>query len=408
MRSRVVQDAATRALGHEPNVSISSDTSSDVVTISARSTSARRAATDANSYAEAYVALRRNSNIDDLAQAGEQLQAKITEIDRRLPGLPPGSPEASTAGQQRAFLQQQLDQLQVSANLNQVGGARVLSRADVPDTPVEPQPVRDVAIALVLGLLLGVGLAFLREYFDDTVSSRDDLERATDGLPVLGEISQVSAWRDRDAPHVVSREAPSSPAAEGYRTLRTAIQFLGVERSLKSIQITSPGADDGKTTTLANLAVAFARLGIKVTVVCCDLRQPRLHEFFGLANNVGFTSVLLGQASTAEALQKVAGEPDIAVLSAGPPPPNPSELLASARARQVIGALEEASDLVLVDSPPILPVTDGILISGMTEGTLLVAERKVLLAAGDAPHSAGTAPGRRRHHRHRAQPHGCG
>jgi capsular exopolysaccharide synthesis family protein len=208
------------------------------------------------------------------------------------------------------------------------------------------------------------------------VSSRADLERATDGLPVLGEISQVTTWRDREAPHVVSREAPSSPAAEGYRTLRTAIQFLGVERSLKSIQITSSRSDDGKTTTLANLAVAFARLGIKVTIVGCDLRQPRVHEFFGLSNQVGFTSVLLNQASTAEALQKVPGEPNIALLSAGPPPPNPSELLASARARQVIAALEEASDLVLVDSSPILPVTDGILVSGMTEGTLLVASAK--------------------------------
>lgn len=376
MRSRATQDAATKFLGHEPNVSISSDASSDVVSVSARSTGARRAASDANGYAQAYVAQRRHRNIDDLAQAGEQLQAKISEIDRSLQDLTPGSPDATTAQEQRAFLQRQLDQLQLSSNLNQVGGARILARAEVPDTPVEPQPARDVAIALVLGLLLGVGLAFLREHFDDTVTTRDDLERATDGLPVLAEISQVTAWRDEGAPHVVSREAPSSAAAEGYRTLRTAIQFLGVERSLKSIQVTSSRSDDGKSTTLANLAVAFARLGVKVTIVCCDLRQPRVHEFFGVPNEVGFTTVLLGQASVSEALQAVPGEPNIALLSAGPPPPNPSELLASARARDVISALEEASDLVLVDSPPILPVTDGILISGITDGTLLVASAK--------------------------------
>jgi capsular exopolysaccharide synthesis family protein len=186
----------------------------------------------------------------------------------------------------------------------------------------------------------------------------------------------VRGWRDRDAPHVVTREAPSSPAAEAYRSLRTSIQFLGVDRTLKSIQVTSSSTDDGKTTTLANLAVAFARLGSKVTIVCCDLRQPRIHEFFGLSNEVGFTSVLLGLNSVSDALQSVPLEANLTVLSAGPPPPNPSELLASARARAVIAALEEMSDVVLIDSPPVLAVTDGLIVSGMADATLLVASAK--------------------------------
>ena len=148
LESKVVQDAAAKKLGHQPDVSISSNPNSDVVSVSARSTNARRAAADANGYASVYVALRRQQNIDELVQAGQQIQDKISEIDGRLPGLAAGSPAATSAAQQRAFLQQQLDQLQVSANLNQVGGARILARADVPDSPVLPQPVRNAAIAL--------------------------------------------------------------------------------------------------------------------------------------------------------------------------------------------------------------------------------------------------------------------
>ena len=239
LQSRVVKDAAEKKLGHAPDISISSSDTSDVVDISARSTKARRAAGDANGYAAAYVAFRRKQNVDDLVQAGQQIQEKISEIDGRLPGLATDSPERTTAEQQRAFLQQQLDQLQVSSSLSQVGGARLLSKAGVPDTPVVPQPVRNAAIAVVLGLLLGIGLAFLREYLDDSVTSREELERATFELPVLGQIPRVGGWRDRKTPYVVSLDAPDSPAAEAYRTLRTSIQFLSVGRQVDRIQVTS-------------------------------------------------------------------------------------------------------------------------------------------------------------------------
>ena len=376
LESRVVKIAAEKRLGHEPDVSVSNDTTSDVVSVSARSTNARRAALDANGYAAAYVALRRAQNVDDLVQAGAQIQAKITEIDGRLPGLRSGSPELTTAEQQRAFLQQQLDQLQVSANLNQVGGARVLAKADVPDSPVLPQPLRNAAIALMLGLLLGIGLAFLREYLDDSIKSREDLELATGQLPVLGQIPSAPGWRDRNLPYVATIEAPNSQTAEGYRTLRTSIQFLGVDRTLNSVQVTSAHAGEGKSTTLANLAVAFARAGRGVTIICCDLRRPRIHEFFGLSNEVGFTSLLLGEVTVSDALQPVPGEANLFVLSAGPPPPNPSELLSSARAREVVASIERSSDLVLIDSPPVLPVSDALIVSGMVDATLLVASAK--------------------------------
>lgn len=377
LRSKVVQDATKQKLGHTPDVSISSDSAnSNIVSVSARSTNASTAAADANAYADTYVAFRQKQNVDQLLQAGEQIQAAISQIDVRLSRLPAGSPDLTAAQSQRVFLQQQLDQLQVSANLNKVGGAQVLGRASVPTSPVEPQPLRNAAIALALGLLLGIGLAFLREYLDDTISSREDLERAAEDLPVLGQIPRVPEWRDRRVPYLVSLDAPTAPAAEAYRTLRTSIQFLGVDRKLESIQITSSRTGDGKTTILANLAVAFARAGHSVTVICCDLRRPRIHEFFGLPNDIGFTSLLLGEASLVDALQPVPEERNLAVLSAGPPPPNPSELLSTGRAREVITSIEKSADLVLIDSPPVLPVSDALIVSGMVDATLLVASVK--------------------------------
>ncbi len=376
LRSKEVQDAARKELGHAASISVSSSGSSDVVNVSASSSNARQAAADANVYTASYVALRRKQNIDDLVQAGAQVQAQITDLNRGLARLQKGSPELATTESRLSFLQQQLDGLQISANLNQVGGARVLASASVPTSPVSPKPVRNVAIAFVLGLLLAVGLTFLREYLDDTVSSREELERATAELPVLGQIPRVAHWSDRKTPYVVSIAAPHSPAAEGYRTLRTALQFLDIDHTFHSIQVTSSQTDEGKSTTLANLAVAFARAGQRVTIVCCDFRRPRIHEFFGLSNEAGFTSVMLGTASLSDALQQVPGESDLALLSTGPLPPNPSELLSSARAGEVIASLEKGSDLVLVDSPPVLPVSDALIVSGMVDATLLVASAK--------------------------------
>jgi polysaccharide biosynthesis transport protein len=374
LESKALQQAAKARLGHQPDISISANgATSEVVSVSARSTNARRAARDVNGYVAAYLDFQLKQSREQLAQAVEPIEAKISEIEQSIRALPVASPELAPAEQEQAFLEQQLDQLKVSANLNQAGGTQVLANADVPTRPVLPQPVRDATIALVLGLFLGIGLAFLREYLDDTITSREDLERVAAALPMLGEIPPVPRWRDRKKPYLVTLDEPNSPAAEGYRTLRTLIQFLGAERPLKTIQVTSPSEGDGKTTTLANLAVEFARAGLSVTIVCCDLRQPRIHEFFGLANEVGLTSLLLGETSALDALRRVPGEANIVVLSAGPPSPVSCELLSSERMREVLAAIEEGSDVVLVDSPAVLPVSDALIVSGMVDATLLVA-----------------------------------
>ena len=165
--------------------------------------------------------------------------------------------------------------------------------------------------------------------------------------------------------------APESAASESFRSLRTSIRFLHLGRSARVLQVTSPSAGEGKTSTLANLAVTMAGTGQRVCVVCCDLRRPRLHEFFGKDRSVGFSSVITG-TPLVEALQPVEAVPGLYLLAAGPTPPNPAELLASDPVNQIFADLKATFDLVLVDSPPLLPVTDAAVLSWHADVVLMV------------------------------------
>ena len=228
-------------------------------------------------------------------------------------------------------------------------------------------------IAGGVGLLLGIGFALLRENIDDRVRGKDQLEQLMPGIPVLGLIPVIAKWRDRKKPYLVARTQPRSPPSEAYRGLRTSVQFMALETPTKVLQITSPSEGDGKTTTSANLAWIMAEAGQRVVLIGCDLRQPRIHEFLGLPNDVGFTSVLLGEAELdGTALLLVPNQPGLLMLPTGPVPPNPSELLSSARTQQVFKSLSAYADIVIVDSAPVLPVTDAAVLSKHADAILLV------------------------------------
>jgi polysaccharide biosynthesis transport protein len=379
MRSRSVREAVTEELdGRQPEVAISARGETDVVAITAESTDPAEAVTFANTYASTYIDIRREQLVDDLLGAAEQVQARIEQIDEELDGfvVDEAAAERQALLTQRLAYSQQLDQLQLAGSITGAGGAQVVSQAELPNTPVRPTPLRNAVLALIVGLILGVGLAFLRDNLDDTIKTKEDLERATEGLATLALIPTVATWRDRNTPYVVSRAEPTAPASEAYRALRTSVQFLGLDTPLQMIQVTSANAGEGKTTTLSNLAVVMARADQRVAVVCCDLRRPRVHAFLGLDNAVGLTSVLVGQTSLDDAIQSVPGEENLFLLASGPPPPNPSELLSSARAQSVFEELRERFDVVLVDTSPILPVTDGLIISRLVDATVVVASAK--------------------------------
>lgn len=404
IESRSVEDDIAEQLGRRVEVSASatSDTS-DVLNVSVKASDALIASRDANDFAVAYIEWRRNQRLNDLLAAGEQLQARIDDLqaqvdeinapvaalDEQIASAPASQrealqarrddlaervePQISALSNQQAFYRQQLDELQLTRGLTSTGGIQLLTSAETPESPVSPKPLRDGTLAAVLGLMLGVGAAFLIELLDESIKGKEELERMT-GLPTLALVPELPAWKEQDTAYLVTAQDPKSPAAEAYRALRTSVKFLGLDRPARIIQVTSMTQGEGKTTTVANLAVTLAQAGDSVAVVCCDLRRPRVHEFLQCTNTVGLTSVLLGDATTSEALQKVGGNARFELLASGPQPPNPSELLSWARTEEIIRGLLADHDYVLVDTPPVLPVTDALVISRVADATLLVAK----------------------------------
>jgi non-specific protein-tyrosine kinase len=340
----------------------------------------------ANAYANDYISLQTTQTVSALNNAEQIVQSHITELTTQVQSLQQQINTSGTAplGQQQSLqtqlaaaqtqltgYQTQLSQYQFAAQLV-TGGGQVIGKATAPGKPSSPKPTTDIVLGVVIGLIIGVAVALLREYYDESIRTMADLERVTRGLPTLGLVPAIGDWRSDGEPYLVSEKAPTSPPSEAYRSLRTAIQFLGLERDINTLLFTSPSAAEGKTTTMANMATTMAHAGQSVVMVCCDLRRPRIHQFFGLSNQIGFTSVLLGTATLEQALQPVPGVPGLYLLASGPTPPNPSELLSDPRCKAVLDQLAERADMVLIDSPPVLPVTDAAVLATQVDGVVLV------------------------------------
>ncbi len=244
----------------------------------------------------------------------------------------------------------------------------VVQPALVDLAPIAPRPTRNLGLGLVLGLLLGGGLAVLRATLDNRVRDKSDVEAVTDA-PVVGAIPF-----DSDAPKhpLIVQADPHSTRAEAFRSLRTNLQFLDVANHPRVIVVTSSLAGEGKTTTTANLALTLAQSGARVCLIEGDLRRPRLLDYLGLEGAVGITDVLIGRVALRDVIQPFGSE-SLSVIGAGALPPNPSELLGSTAMRDVVQQLQGLFDYVLVDAPPLLPVTDAAILSTFTGGAVMVA-----------------------------------
>lgn len=370
VQSRPVRDLVVERIGPAPGVSAQPVGDTDVIRLQVTSPDPDKAAEAANAYAQAYIDFKREQGVNDLFEASAAIQKKLDELDADIARAP--ERQRASLEQLRSLFEDERQKLLVNADIER-GGAQVVGRALVPSEPFSPKVVRNAILALVVGLLVGVGLAFLREYLDDSIKSKDDLERAAGGLPALGLIPALSTWKTKEEARLVSLAEPKSPVTEAYRTLRTAVQFLSLDKPVHAIQVTSPRAQEGKTTTVANLGVVLAQAGLQVVIICCDLRRPRIHEFFGLDNEVGFTSVLLGESPLSQALQPVPDVERLSILASGPLPPNPSELLSSRRTGEVLAPLKAEGRIVLLDSPPVLPVADALVLSRWVDATLVVS-----------------------------------
>jgi receptor protein-tyrosine kinase len=245
--------------------------------------------------------------------------------------------------------------------------ASIVDRATLPSAPVSPQPTRNFALALILGLLAGGGLAVLRDTLDTRVRTSEDLSDVTRASPVLGNIHFDKAASK--SPMITQLDS-HAPRAEAFRVLRSNLQFVNVDASNRIFVLTSALPGEGKSSTACNLALTLADAGQKVLLLEGDLRRPRAASYLGLENSVGVTTVLLGRTTLDEAIQPVVDNLDL--LASGVIPPNPAELLQSDAMKRLLTEARTTYDFVLIDAPPLLPVTDAALLAAESDGAVLV------------------------------------
>lgn len=363
------------------------------------------AANVANSFADNYLEYRAERSLQQLEAELQPLEERVETTSRQISVL---SDRIQEAGSDSALitaletqrnilvtrlgvLQQELDELEATRAARRDAGI-VIERADTPTSPSSPNHVQNALLGTFLGVALGVGLAFLRERLDDRLRGRPDLERILDA-PVLATIPRF-ANRRAVSTDVIALSDPRSVATEAYRSLRTNLQFMTAQRGVRSVLVTSPSAEEGKTITCANLAATVAQGGKRVVLISSDLRRPTLERYFNLRNDAGLSTWLSMQSNDLAALVQDPGIPNMRVLPSGPIPPNPAELLTSTRLPQLIHLLEENADMVLVDSPPTVAVADSAIISPHVGGTVLVVDagataRSALVHARDELEKAG-------------------
>ncbi len=365
--------------------SVSAAANADILTFTVSSHDPARAERLASAYATAYVRYRLASDTAPVehALAGVEQEIDAAPVDSAL----------------RISLVGKATQLKTMAALKTANASVVRTAQSA--TQTAPKTLRNAVLGLLLGLLLGVGLAFLWEALDTRVRSSDEISTRL-GLPLLAQLPEPPK-RLRDASRLAMLVDPSGVQAEAFRMLRTNLQFVTLSGEARTVMITSAVAEEGKSTTIANLAVALARAGKRVTLVELDLRRPLLDRFFDLEpGRPGITQVALGDATLEEAVVPIpvrgpstgedhhhtngngngngngGGYAVLRVLTAGAIPPDPGEFMSSRKLGEILAELRSQSDIVLIDAPPLLQVGDGLALSAQVDGTLVVTRIDVL------------------------------
>jgi tyrosine-protein kinase len=387
------------------NSSVSSSPTSDILTFAVTNPDSALARQLANAYAQSYSAYRQKSYGDAIERSLTDVDGRLQRLERTAASLQ-GSGRRARLGALTAYGAQYstlIDQQQTLESMQalQPSVASVLREADGA-TLTQPKTVRNGVLGLVVGLVLGLGLAFLREALETRVRTTEEVSARLGGLPLLGRLPRPPK-RLRRSDKLVMLEDPASAQAEAFRMLRANLDFMTLDRDARTIIITSALEQEGKSTTVANLAVAFARAGKRVVLVDLDLRRPVLARFFDL-EGPGLTQVALGHVPLEAALAGIAiTDPpaprrrlslrrsgnqnghvtrellgQLEVLPSGPIPPDPGEFVSSAALGKVMGALRERADVVLVDAPAALHVGDVVSLSSLADGILVVARPTAL------------------------------
>jgi len=376
-------------LDRRVSTSVVGDT--QLVKVTVQDTDPERAANIANTVVtefSAYIDEQAGARVD---KTRSELDAQISVLEERLVGVetsiseldvpdnednPDIQQQISNLIQERVSINQRLSDLNTTSitfNIeNQAASAQVemADPARVPTAPFSPQVMRSALLGAFVGLLIGAGVVALLEYLDNTVKLESNIPALT-RAPALASVALIPRLRPGGS-QVYTMNEPQSAAAEAIRLLRTNLDFAAATEPIKALTVTSAGAGEGKSTVAANLAVVMAQAGMSTVLIDADLRRPTQHKIFGVSNEKGLTTLLAGAGIPWEEVAIKVALPGLRLLPSGPIPPNPSDLLASRRFGALLGRLRQEVDLIIVDTSPVLAVSDPLAVAPQTDGIVMV------------------------------------
>ncbi|MHB1001511.1 MAG: polysaccharide biosynthesis tyrosine autokinase, partial [Armatimonadota bacterium] len=309
------------------------------------------------------------------AASTARIQAVTSALDiakQRSLSLPEEERKLSEKMQQTALLQrtyEMLSEKHYALLLNEqamLPNGEIITEAEIPGYPTYPDKKRNIMIFAIFGVIISIGVAALLERLDSSIHDPSIVDQQL-GIPALSAIPEIPA----DMPHLIIDSGSSSILSESYRILRNNISFSAIDNPIKLLAITSPGRGEGKSTTSANLAIAMAMDGKKVLLIDCDLRRPSMHKLFKVSRDKGFTNVVTGSCKIEDAILSTEIE-NLHILPSGPLPPNPSEFLNSQHSRDLLKRVEDLYDMIIIDCPPSVGLSDVQVVSTMVDGILLL------------------------------------
>jgi len=350
-----------------------------LILVSVESTDPAAAAAIANSLVQVFSEQIREIQSDRFAQSKISLETQLADIEKQIEQYTNAAAKAvsttekedldSKIAQYRgiyanlllSYEQVRLSEAQTTSSVVQI------ESATTPASPVRPDIFKNTLLAAIVGLMLGAGVVLAREALDDTLKTPDEVTRQL-GLPVLGVINHHSLKEGS----LITEAEPRSPTAEAFRKLRTNVSFASIDRPLNTLLVTSAEPGEGKTTVISNLAVVIAQNGHTVTLLDCDLRHPTVHRRFGLTNKQGISHLFFQPTEQLNGSCQATRIEKLSVLTTGQLPPNPAELLGSQRMLAILDMVREKTDVVLIDTPPTLAVTDASVLAPVVDGVLVV------------------------------------